>query len=66
MARIGTEERGKTVTTDKARQGRRGHQVLMLLVVSLALALAAWGIAEVYGSMIAPVEVDTQTTAPAG
>ena len=38
----------------KARQGRRGWQVLVVLDVALILAMIAWGIAEIYGTSIAP------------
>ena len=44
----------KVVSTDKARQGRSGHRVLMILVAALVLAAAAWGGAELYGVVIAP------------
>ena len=66
MARSGTEPSGKTVTTNRARQGPLGRQVLMVLIGGLVLAMAAWGVAEIYGWTIAPAEVDTQTTAPPG
>lgn len=39
----------KTIETDKARQGRWGWQVLMVLVVGLLLAMIAWYAAETYG-----------------
>jgi hypothetical protein len=45
---------GKIVSTDKARQGHWGSRVLMVLIVALLLAAAAWGIAELYGIAIAP------------
>lgn len=39
----------KTLQTDKARQGRRGGPVLLVLIAALVLAAVAWGIAEFYG-----------------
>lgn len=42
----------KTIETNKARQGRRGWQVLMVLVVALLLAMIAWYAAETYGEAI--------------
>ncbi|HMM63139.1 MAG TPA: hypothetical protein PKD01_03360 [Mesorhizobium sp.] len=42
----------KIVPQDKARQGRRGRHVLIILIAGLALALAAWGAVEFYGEMI--------------
>ena len=44
----------KVVSTDKARQGRSGRRVLLILVAALVLAAAAWGVAEIYGIVIAP------------
>lgn len=44
----------KTIQTDKARQGRWGSQVLVVLVAALALAAGAWAIAEFYGEAIDP------------
>lgn len=38
----------------KARQGRRGRPVLIVLVAGLLLAAIAWGGAEIYGYMIEP------------
>lgn len=38
----------------KARQGRRGHRVLLVLVVALLLAAFAWWLAEIYGVAIEP------------
>ena len=44
----------KTIPTDKARQGRWGRHLLIILVVGLILAFVAWGAAEVYGYWIRP------------
>lgn len=41
---------------NKARQGRRGTRVLVILVVGLALAMLVWWGAEWYGEAIAPEE----------
>lgn len=42
----------KRIPANKARQGRRGTQVLLVLVVGLALAGAAWLGLEFYGGAI--------------
>jgi len=47
---------GKIVSTDNARQGRRGRHVLVVLVVAMLLAAVAWVAAEFYGAAIAPAE----------
>lgn len=39
----------KIIDAQKARQGRRGRQVLVVLVVGLILAGIAWGGVAVYG-----------------
>jgi hypothetical protein len=44
----------KTVGTNKARQGRRGYQVLVILVCALVLALIVWWGVGIYGGAIAP------------
>lgn len=38
----------KTIPTEKARQGRWGWQVLVVLVVALILAMIAWYGAELF------------------
>ena len=43
-----------TLTPQKARQGRRGSPVLVVLVAGLLLAMIAWGAAEIYGWSIQP------------
>lgn len=53
----------KIVASEKARQRRSGTNVLTILVVALLLAIVAWGAVEIYGMIIAPDQVDTQTTA---
>jgi hypothetical protein len=53
----------KTISTDKARQGRRGTQVLTVLVVALVLAAIAWFAAEMYGKSTDPaVPTNSQPT----
>ena len=42
----------KIIQPEKARQGRRGYQVLVVLVVALMLAAVAWFAAEFYGEAI--------------
>ena len=42
----------RLISPEKARQGRRGRRVLLVLVAALVLALAAWGVAEFYGQAI--------------
>lgn len=42
----------KIVPTEKARQGRWGRPVLIVLVVALLLAMVGWAGVEIYGSMI--------------
>lgn len=40
----------------KARQGRLGRPVLLVLVISLLLAMVVWWGVELYGDAIAPEE----------
>jgi hypothetical protein len=42
----------KTIPPTESRQGRRGFPVLVVLVVGLALALAVWGVLEIWGEAI--------------
>ncbi len=49
------------IPTNRARQGGRGFQVLLVLVVALALAGAVWLGLEFYGEAI-----DTQSTEQPG
>lgn len=44
----------KTVPAEKAKQGRTGRQVLLVLVCALILASLAWYGAEFYGDVISP------------
>lgn len=48
-----TETKTETTAT-RARQGRRGFPILLVLVIGLVLAMGAWGLAEMYGMWIAP------------
>lgn len=43
----------KEITPQKARQGRRGTRVLLILIVGIILALLAWWGVEVYGEHLA-------------
>jgi hypothetical protein len=51
----------RQIDTDKARQGRWGTQVLMVLIGGLLLASIAWYAAENYGEAI-----ETPATADGG
>ncbi|MCX8570773.1 hypothetical protein [Aminobacter sp. MET-1] len=51
----------KNIPAWKARQGRRGYQVLLVLVIALVLAAAAWGAAEIYGQIIEQKAVQSGT-----
>ena len=44
----------KTIDPNKAKQGRTGWQVLVVLVCALALALVVWFGVGLFGSAIAP------------
>lgn len=44
----------KQVSPEKARQGREGKPVLIVLLVSLAAAVVVWILVEIFGSVIAP------------
>jgi hypothetical protein len=62
----------KTIPTNKARQGRWGTQVLVVLLAALALAAGAWAIAEFYGEATEPQtpgqaeQAEPSTPRPAG
>lgn len=45
-------DRPTTISTDKARQGRKGWQVLMVLVCALVLAMVVWAGVAFYGEAI--------------
>jgi hypothetical protein len=51
----------KIVSTDKARQGRWGRRVLIVLVAGLLLSAVAWAIAELYGTAIEPSQPAVST-----
>lgn len=52
----------KIVPEDRARQGRRGTQVLIVLVAALVLAMIAWYVAENYGEAIDGQPTQQQTS----
>ena len=49
----------KTIPTDKARQGRRGRNLLVILLVGLLLAFIVWAFVEIYGRAIEPPQGGT-------
>ena len=51
-----------TISTDGARQGRRGGHVRVILVVALVHAAGAWAAAEFYGAAIEPSQPAQSTT----
>ena len=53
-----------TLPPEKARQGRRGWQVLLVLVSALVLVMIVWGLVEIYGWTIRPPQ-DEQIGDPA-
>ncbi|WP_080680839.1 hypothetical protein [Mesorhizobium loti] len=55
----------KIIPQDKARQGRWGWHGLRILIAALLLAIAAWGIAEIYGQMVKTPATE-QGSAPGG
>lgn len=44
----------KEFSANKAKQGRQGKPVLVVLIAGLLLALVVWGVIEIYGSAIEP------------
>lgn len=52
----------KIIPSWKARQGRSGYQVLLVLVGALLLAAVAWGAVEIYGEMIDKSAVESGST----
>lgn len=42
------------IPEEKARQGRWGRRVLIILIAGLLLAFIAWGLAEIFGKAIEP------------
>ena len=53
------------LSENKARQGRLGRPVLIVLLVSLILAMIVWWGVEQYGTAIAPEEDGQSQLAPA-
>ena len=47
-------EKSPTLTPEKARQGRRGPQVLVVLICAMILVMIVWGAVEIYGWTIEP------------
>jgi hypothetical protein len=43
----------KTIKSEKAKQGRWGVPLLVILVIGMLLALVVWGGVEIYGEKIA-------------
>jgi hypothetical protein len=50
----------------RARQGRKGRPVLLVLIAALVLALIAWGVAEIFGEATDPANPagEIETTEP--
>ncbi len=46
----------KTVSPKEARQGRKGYQVLVILIASLLLVLVVWWGVGLFGQAIEPEE----------
>lgn len=44
----------KDVRSEKAKQGRWGGHVLLILIGGLALAMLVWAVVEFYGTAISP------------
>ena len=44
----------KEINTNRARQGQRGYNVLVVLVAALVLVMIVWGGVYYYGEAIAP------------
>ncbi|RLQ88215.1 hypothetical protein [Notoacmeibacter ruber] len=49
------------IQSTEAKQGRRGLPILMIMIVSIALALIVWFFVAIYGQAIAPEEDGTAT-----
>lgn len=57
----------KTIRADKAKQGRRGFPVLVVLVCALLLAIAVWWGVDIYGESLddqQAIETQKSTDAP--
>ncbi len=55
----------KTISTEKARQGRPGRQVLYVLIAALILAAIVWAGVELYGQQIDDSSPTPTTETPA-
>ncbi|WP_199200681.1 hypothetical protein [Mesorhizobium sp. 113-3-3] len=53
------------VPENQARQGPLGRPVLVVLLGGLLLAVAAWGVAEIYGVVIKGPSTEQDSKAPA-
>ncbi len=51
-------EKTPSLTPEKARQGRPGPRVLLVLLGGLVLAMAVWALVEMYGWTIEPNQQD--------
>lgn len=51
----------KTIPEVKARQGRLGRPVLIVLIASLVLIGIVWAVVEFYGQAIEPAAQQTQS-----
>lgn len=56
----------KTISTDKARQGKKGVPVLKVLIGALVLVAIVWGGLEIWGSNIAPPDSNANGSAATG
>lgn len=54
----------KTISTEKARGGRSGRQVLYVLIAALVLAAIVWAGVELYGEQIDRAPAGQTTVAP--
>lgn len=50
------DDREPKLAADKARQGRWGGRVLLVLIAALILAAIAWWAVEIYGGAIEPTD----------
>jgi hypothetical protein len=54
----------RNIQSEKAKQGRRGSPVLLVLIGGLLLAGVAWGVAEIFGESTEPTPAVESTTNP--